>query len=209
MVNDTAGENMAADNAGRHNDISGLQPPFTQESWCHVQETIVMLYLAVCQIETSVVESNHSVDQLTRSFTQLAEHSQEVNRRLQQISEPQQLAALQKMVSDDTEEVHNQVAGAVTAMQFYDRISQRLDHVARSLERMTEVMGTSDRINDPEAWKQIQGEVKSSYSMEAERIMFEHIMRGASVKEALEIYRHHFDSEEVGTQDNGDEVELF
>ena len=42
MVNDTAGEHMAADNAGRHNDISGLQPPFTQESWCHKDSLIWM-----------------------------------------------------------------------------------------------------------------------------------------------------------------------
>ncbi|TQV81374.1 hypothetical protein FKG94_09800 [Exilibacterium tricleocarpae] len=180
-----------------------------EQNWCHIQETITMLYLAVCQIETAVVESGDSMDQLTLSFTKLAQHTKEVNRRLQEVSEPDQLGQLKHSVSLNAEETDGRVSEAVTAFQFYDRISQRLDHVARSLERMTEIMGTTDKIHDPKAWEEIQAEVKSSYSMEAERIMFEHIMQGASVKEALEIYRHHFDAEDVGREDNGDEVELF
>ena len=34
------------------------------ESWSHVRETINMLYLAVCQIETTMADSNTSVDTL-------------------------------------------------------------------------------------------------------------------------------------------------
>jgi hypothetical protein len=34
---------------------------------------------------------------------------------------------------------------------------------------------------------------------EEERIMFKHIMNGASVDEALKIYQHHFDAKRVQT----------
>jgi hypothetical protein len=46
--------------------------------------------------------------------------------------------------------------------------------------------------------------------MEEERLMFEHIMQGASVEQALEIYKHRF-SEKERMQDDGtnDEIELF
>ena len=44
--------------------------------------------------------------------------------------------------------------------------------------------------------------------MEEERLMFEHIMNGASVSEALEIYRHHFE-QAAKKDDDSDEVELF
>lgn len=45
--------------------------------------------------------------------------------------------------------------------------------------------------------------------MEAERIMFEFIMRGGSVKEALEIYHHHFIEKQHHDDSTNDEIELF
>ena len=39
--------------------------------------------------------------------------------------------------------------------------------------------------------------------------MFEHILRGDSVREALEIYRHHFNQDQNGTTEDDDEIELF
>ena len=113
-------------------------------------------------------------------------------------------------ISQTTLEIQQKVNQAITAFQFYDRISQRLDHVASSLEQTSELMQNPDNLNSPNAWQGVQNNVKSSYSMEAERIMFEHIMRGATVKEALEIYKHHFDSQDtLVTDDTDDEIELF
>jgi len=44
--------------------------------------------------------------------------------------------------------------------------------------------------------------------MEGERLMFEHIMMGVSVEEALEIYHHNFNN--VSQDDaEGDDIELF
>lgn len=177
------------------------------ESWSHIQETITMLCLAVCQIETSMADSNESVDTLARSFTELAEHSINLDaqtRELQAIDELQQFKA--DMHTTATR-MNQQIGQAITAFQFYDRISQRLDHVARSLEKVTLVMRDPRQLNSPEAWKTIQEQVRSSYTMEAERLMFEHIMRGASVEEALNIYRHHFT--QADTRSGTDEVELF
>jgi methyl-accepting chemotaxis protein len=180
----------------------------THSELLHIRETITMLYLAVCQIETSVNESNSSIDDLTTSFTDLAHHSQEVDEHVQAMTDLSELTDIKRQVNETSMEMQSKIKQAITAFQFYDRISQRLDHVARSLERVSDVIGDSDRVNDPETWTAIQEQVKSSYSMESERIMFEHIMRGASVKEALEIYRHHFSQEETGEVD-GDEIELF
>lgn len=177
------------------------------ESWSHIQETITMLCLAICQIETSMTDSNQSVDTLTRSFTDLAEHSLAVEAQIQALNDPSQLESFKADLTNTSAQMREQIGKAITAFQFYDRTSQRLDHVARSLEKVTLIMRDRDRLNDPEAWQNVQNQVRGSYTMEAERIMFEHIMRGATVAEALEIYQHHFALE--GEQDNGDEVELF
>ena len=174
----------------------------------HIKETISMLYLAVCQIEASIKESNTSVDSLTSSFTDLAKHSREVDQHVQKMSDLSDIDNIKQQVSETSQEMQSKINQAITAFQFYDRVSQRLDHVARNLERVSDVIGNPVDINNPSIWEHIQNEVKNSYSMESERIMFEHIMRGASVKEALEIYQHHF-SQEDAEEDDGDEVELF
>ena len=67
------------------------------ESWSHVRETINMLYLAVCQIETTMADSNTSVDTLTNSFTLLANHTSEVSEQIQNLTQPSELEAFKRI----------------------------------------------------------------------------------------------------------------
>lgn len=190
------------------NTTSSDDPP--TQSWSHIQETVTLLYLSVCQIESSINESNHSVDKLTSSFTDLAAHSKEINDQVQSITKASELDNFKTKVKIETDEMQAKINQAITAFQFYDRISQRLDHVARSLEETSNLLSMPNKINNQQSWQEIQNGVRESYSMEAERIMFEHIMRGSSVKEALEIYHHHFDSNDTNIDDDTeDEIELF
>lgn len=182
----------------------------TPPDWTHITETITMLYLSVCQIETSMSDSSRSVQELVDSFTILADHSKTVDAHVQALSSLEDLDKVQQEVKDTTFEMQQKINRAVTAFQFYDRISQRLDHIARGLEQVTRVLNNNSQRNDKSAWIAVQDRVKSSYSMEAERLMFEHILRGASVEEALEIYHHNFDNlknDEI--DEDGDEIELF
>lgn len=190
----------------------GQTPPTGQPpNWCYIQETITMLYLSVCQIESSMNDSGRSVDQLTQSFTELAQHSREVDEHVQNLNDVSEIQAFKNEVSATAREMQEKINQAITAFQFYDRISQRLDHVSNSLEHMSDLMSSPMEINDPSAWQRIQEHVKNSYTMESERLMFEQIIRGATVKEALATYQHHFDEEQLAQSNNNDEdeVELF
>jgi len=190
-----------------------MQPHSPQASglgsadWSHVRETINMLYLAICQIEATLSDSNNAVNTLTQSFTQLAEHSESVAKDIQSINRAEDLDAFKEDITRTSREMSANINSSVQAFQFYDRVCQRLDHVARGLENVSAIMEDEAQINDPVAWRSIQESVKNSYTMEAERIMFEFIMRGGSVKEALQIYRHHFDQRDA--ENDQDEVQLF
>ena len=177
--------------------------------WSHVRETVNMLYLAVCQIEATLSDSNKSVDTLTTSFTHLANHTGEVSQQLQSLTEVDQLDGFKEDITSTANQMQANIFASVQAFQFYDRVCQRLDHVARSLEKVSQVMEDDDKVASPEAWHEIQDKIKSSYTMEAERIMFEFIMRGGKVKDALEIYRHQFDKDKDDHNNDDDEIELF
>ena len=175
--------------------------------WSHVVETVNMLYLAVCQIEATLNDSNTSVDTLTKSFTSLANHTANVSNDIQNLKEVSQLDDFKTDLQSTAAEIYQNVSDSVQAFQFYDRVCQRIDHVARSLEKVSHILNDADRLHDKDAWFEVQTKIKTSYTMEAERIMFEYIMRGGSVEEALEIYKHHFGSSEE--KDDDDEIELF
>lgn len=177
------------------------------ESWSHVRETINMLYLAVCQIETTMADSNTSVDTLTNSFTLLANHTSEVSEQIQNLTQPSELEAFKKDIDNTAREMKTNISASICAFQFYDRVCQRLDHVSRSLEKVSAVMASRESLCQPDAWRKIQLDIKSSYTMEAERLMFDYIMQGGSVAEALRIYREQIDAS--GNKNNEDEIELF
>ncbi|HEY7774851.1 MAG TPA: hypothetical protein VIC26_16830 [Marinagarivorans sp.] len=191
-----------------HNDSA---PPanITLDDWSHVRETVNMLYLAVCQIEATMSDSNASVDTLTQSFTTLASHNNEVSQKIQQVAGPDELNAFKNDIVETATQMNANISSSIQAFQFYDRVCQRLDHVARSLEKVSRVMNDEQSLHEPKAWRRIQDDIKNSYTMEAERVMFEHIMDGGSIEDALKIYQRCFNHSTSHPQDDVDDVELF
>ncbi|UZE97727.1 hypothetical protein [Alkalimarinus alittae] len=175
--------------------------------WSQVRETINMLTLAVAQIESSMKESEDAVSSLTETFTRVASklnNLAESGKSLNDINAEEQASVI-STIKDESNDINTEVSSAIVAFQFYDRLSQRLEHVKRNLLSLSGVISTPEQLYNPAAWKKLQTEITSNHSVEAERIMFEHILKGATIEQALEIYRHHFDKK---TETESD-IELF
>lgn len=170
-------------------------PPENRDSWCHLQETMTMLELTSAQIRSSMLDGDNSISELTTTLQTIAEHSQKLDDLLTDNAPAKHHAA----------ELLANVQRGVVACQFHDRVSQRLDHVTHSLAQIAEIITNPDEFSDITKWQSLQEQVSKSYTMDCERLMFEQIMMGRTVEEALEIYRHHF----TNTNDDTDEVELF
>lgn len=180
--------------------------------WSQVKETINMLTLAVAQIESSMKEGEQSVSELTEAFTYVASKLSNLaqhGKTLQTTDTPDQQTIIES-IRDESEDIRSQVSNAIVAFQFYDRLSQRLEHVKRDLMCLSSVISTPEQLYNPLAWSKLQTDIASNYTMEAERIMFEHIMNGATIEQALEIYKHHFDKKsDLEDDTSGDDIELF
>lgn len=173
--------------------------------WSQVRETVAMLYLAIGQIKATLADTHQEISQLTTSFTHIASQASAIHQIAAQLinEESEQSAKLDECANN----INSEVGRSIQAFQFHDRISQKMEHVAQSLKMLSELIANPAQLYNPMAWQAVQGEIRSSYSMECERIMFEHIMMGATIDEALEIYRHHFTGKTE--QDGTDDVELF
>lgn len=178
-------------------------------NWSQVRETISMLCLAMAQIETSLNDSSKSVDVLTGTFTEIANNAQSIVNTLQQSANGEELEANREDMMAKASSVLSKMNHAVVTFQFYDRLSQKLGHVNESLNHLGDVISDSSRLFNPSEWSKIQTEIRTNYTMECERMMFDLIMKGATIREALELYRHEFDLLDVANDDSEDDIELF
>ncbi len=204
MLNAAYWEEIHMSSAQRHT-LGGTSGAAQGEpDWSQISETLAMLALAIAQIDTSLQEGNQSVNQLTENFTAMANNTHKIL-ELSQDSDGDN----HSQISGIAGEINGEIQQAVIAFQFYDRLTQRLEHVGDSLERMGHLMNDAKQRYQIESWRSLQDHIKGNYTMEAERIMFEHIMAGHSVAEALEIYHHHFEQGEEESFGTDDEIELF
>ncbi|MFO1346949.1 MAG: hypothetical protein U1E85_11705, partial [Rhodocyclaceae bacterium] len=100
-------------------------------------------------------------------------------------------------------EVSGMVNQAVVAFQFYDKLAQRLAHVTHSLGDLATLVADQRRIYSPQEWVDLQGRIRAKYTTADECAMFEAVMSGTPVAEAIAHYVDAMKSKPV------DDIELF
>jgi hypothetical protein len=147
--------------------------------WSQVRETVRMMNLAVAQIETSMRQGDDSVDTLTNAFTTMVGRIQVIESLAQKKGRSQQIV-------EQCEAVSAEMKHTIMAFQFYDILTQRLSHVSHSLESLTDLVGDSTRLYSPVEWSLLQEKIKSKYTITEEHHMFDMVMQGMSVEDALQ-----------------------
>lgn len=169
--------------------------------WSQVRETILMLNLAVAQIELAMRDSSGSVDVLTNSFTGMYGNVMAMTEAVAELPDTPLKQALQEAGAT----VSAQMQHAIVAFQFYDRLSQRLSHVCRSLESLAGIVSDPTQLYNPFAWHALQQKIRAKYTMEDEKLMFDTLLETGNVHEALDRY---VDRKQQAAASHSD-VELF
>jgi len=175
--------------------------------WSHVRETVLMLYLSAAQIEAAMHEGGQSVHRLTHAFETISTASNQLSQALSTLENDSQ-TTISPVAQEAVAMINNEIQNSVVAFQFHDRISQRLHNVTTALHSLSDLIKAIERTDKPDEWQLLQNTIKQGYTMESERLMFEHIMLGSSVEDALAIYRHNFD-DLPEADDSDDDIELF
>lgn len=152
--------------------------------WSQVRETILMLGLAIAQIESAMKDSGESVETLANSFTTMSGNVQVIADAARELPD----GPAKQCVEENCQIVSARMREAIIAFQFYDRMVQRLAHVAHSVDDLGALIADSRRLYNPHEWVGMQQKIRSKYTMEEERVMFDAIMQGMTVKQALGQY---------------------
>ncbi|MCB1894389.1 MAG: hypothetical protein H6945_14795 [Zoogloeaceae bacterium] len=170
--------------------------------WSQVRETVLMLQLAAAQIEAAMREGNSSVDVLTNSFTTLAGNMRKIGCTAAELPDTPQTGPIKAQLTAQAEEAGQMVHSSIVAFQFYDKLAQRLAHVCHSLEALGSLVADKGRLYNPSEWVGLQEKIRSRYSTAEEHDMFQAVMRGVGVQQALDEYL-------ASAGSSGESVELF
>lgn len=171
--------------------------------WSQVSETVRMLNLAVAQISMAMHEGEDSVESLTGSFTGMVGNVEEIAQAVTAADAEERHGAVVSNVLGRCAAVQGGIQQSIIAFQFYDRLSQRLDHVRYALDALAALVSDKSRLFNPTEWDALQQQIRSRYSMQEEQDMFEALLRGASVEQALELVRERLRDGELN------DIELF
>jgi hypothetical protein len=153
-------------------------------NWSQVQETILMLGIVVAQVRHAMEDSSASLNTLANSFSATAMHIDALKEALLEVG--QQLPA-ELGIEARVAEINEQNIKSVMAFQFYDRLSQRLDHVCGTVSALASLVSDRQALFVPAEWLKLQERIRSQYTMEQEKMLFDAILKGVPINEAIEL----------------------
>jgi hypothetical protein len=98
-----------------------------------------------------------------------------------------------------------QMASAVVAFQFYDKLTQRLGHVRYSLSTLALFVCDRSQTMQRDQWKKLFTALRRLYRTEEERAIFQLVTEGMTAEEARQTVLQQKSAQAVDTG----EIELF
>ncbi|NVJ49036.1 MAG: hypothetical protein HWE13_15870 [Gammaproteobacteria bacterium] len=142
-----------------------------------------LLKISVAQLQLALQESTSAVNTLANSLTEIAA-SMDTTKAMSQASNLAQ-----------------SLNHGISAMQFYDRLEQQIEHVVTHLSDATALLEQPSAAGKERmAAKRLQ--LEQLYSMESERLVCRRILSGESVEQALA-------NSKTQLAQNSSDVELF
>lgn len=156
---------------------SAAPPSSTSSPVLTSAEVRAFIDLAVAQLDGAVKESDGRVDRLSSSLVGLRQLLDEMTDLVAHHASPVTLAA-------KLETMGEQIGSAVVAMQFYDKLTQRLAHVRDGLSIPAQRM---DATPAPESthYPETLAQIRARYSMVEERVIFDFLMKGTGPEQML------------------------
>lgn len=166
--------------------------------WSQIRETIKLLAVSVAQVEGSMKLGDESVTVLTGSFARMVDDMGAIQKTLMAL-EPGESRDLALQRCANTREI---IETSIVAFQFYDRLQQCLEHVSAGLKDLSAIIDTPHRLYNPAEWHKLQTDIRGRYTMESEKVMFDAILQGKSIDDALAL------ASQIESADHS-EIELF
>ena len=147
-------------------------------------ELVTHLQLAVAQSKLSLKDAGESVASLTTTFIEMAQDMQELKDLVNQEGSANSDELKSKILSLCDQFVARTMEATV-GFQFYDKMTQRQNHMNETLNELVDLIQTHGASGTPEHWQAIHDSVHRRYTMEQDKRLMECIMSGMGPDEAV------------------------
>ena len=179
-----------------------------------VQQTILVLNLSIAQIDLSITEGDNSVNTLIDSFTYMSHHIQQIQQagsKLVEMSEQTgDVDEHKSLLLSEASELSAKMQQAIIAFQFYDKLSQRLEHVSHGLTGLAEIVSHEMKVKSESEWEAFKSSVRKGTTMREEEELFELIFdQHVPTEEAIEIMKERMRNRMHQEEQDEEEIEFF
>jgi len=145
----------------------------------HSSNQITLLQLAAAQLAISLKETEQPFDDLSKLFIEIVEGYNSIDALIG--------STLQSDI-DKLQLLHQQtqskVRNAIVDFQFYDRMTQRLQHIMATIQDAIKTLEVKESGNETE-WNDIFERIEKSYTMREEKQLFDSIRKGEGFETAV------------------------
>lgn len=156
-------------------DTSVTQQLRVLSDWTPERQLALMLGLCEAQMDSAMQESDQAVDTLIQAFTDLVDTARNVG-TLTDALPPAVKSQLAPDLEGQLAVFSRQMASAVVAFQFYDKLSQRMGHVRYSLSALAMFACNQTQMQQPEQWTRLHSTLRRLYRTQEEREVFQVVM---------------------------------
>lgn len=179
--------------------------------WKELSQTIMALNLSIAQIDLSMTEGSYSIDTLIDTFNFMREGLDQLNHSVLN-DEVQDVAELKSRLLQESHQLSEKVAASIVAFQFYDKLSQRLQHVSKGLSSLSDIISHQDRTMNEHTWNNYREKMAKYAAMREEYELYELIFtQGLTGEQAIEVMKVRMRErmEANKNQPIEDDIELF
>ncbi|MCI4412166.1 MAG: hypothetical protein JHC38_10890 [Thiotrichales bacterium] len=185
-------------------------------AWKELSQTIMALNLSIAQIDLSMTEGGYSVDTLIDSFNFMREGLDNLRTTVLN-DEVTDIAELKAKLMAESAVMSDKVTASIVAFQFYDKLSQRLQHVSKSLSILSDIISHEDRTVDEATWNKFREKMAKYAAMREEYELYELIFtQGMTSEAAIEVMKERMRERMLEAQAKhaasggiDDDIELF
>ncbi|MDH5259693.1 MAG: hypothetical protein OEX07_16890 [Gammaproteobacteria bacterium] len=154
-----------------------------EKNWSQMRETITILNVAVARIEHAMIEGDDSFTSLSQSFVEMISSAEQITKDAKELED----SPTKTDIEENCLNISQRVGSSIVAFQFYDKLSQRMALVSKTLNSLTEVLKDPTKTNEQKEWLNLQNTIRSKYTLDSDQKMFDDVLNGMPVEDALKI----------------------
>ena len=152
-----------------------------EKNWSEMRETVLILNVAIARIKHAMLEGDDSFTSLSLSFVEIINSAEQITLATKKLEDSSEKSE----ITENCQDISQRIGSSIVAFQFYDKLSQRMALISNTLNSLSEVLKDPAKKSKHGEWVKLQDTIRSKYTLDSDQKMFDDVLNGMSVEEAL------------------------